>query len=549
MPTVTLNKKVFEKLVGKSFPIEKLKEGISYLGTDLEKIEGNEIYIGVFPNRPDMLSEQGLARAFSTFMGVKKGIKRYDIKKSGEKVIVDRSLNSVRPYTACAIVKNLHFDDEKIREIIQIQEKLHITYGRNRKRVAIGIYPYEKIKPPIRFLAKRPNEIRFVPLESNKEMTALQILSQNKTGREYAHLLGGLDKFPIFVDSNNKILSMPPIINSHETGKITERTKDVFIECSGFNFNVLSICLNIIVTALADMGGDIYSMELVYPDKKRTTPDLAPRVLDVDINYIKKRLGMDLKDNDIKRLLGRMGYEYKNRRVFVPAYRADVLHQVDIVEDIAIAYGYKNFKEEIPKVATTGEQNKLNVFCSRIADVLVGLGLIETNTYCLIDKDMQTKLCKIDLDVVDLIDPVSKDYNSLRAWIIPSLLHVLKENKHNEYPQNIFNIGSIFKKDPSTESGVLEDIRLCVMLCSQKAGFTEIKQVMDYLFMMLDQKYGVADAEHPSFIPGRVGRVLVNKEKVAYIGEISPGVLANFELEVPVACFELNLTKFYKTMG
>ena len=134
MPTITLNKTVFEKLVGKKLPLEQLKDRISMLGTDLEKIEGDEIHVEIFPNRPDMLSEAGFARAFSSFIGVKKGLRKYSIKKSNYLVIIDSSVEGIRPYTACAVVKSIQFDAEKIRQIIQIQEKLHVTYGRNRSR-------------------------------------------------------------------------------------------------------------------------------------------------------------------------------------------------------------------------------------------------------------------------------------------------------------------------------------------------------------------------------------------------------------------------------
>jgi phenylalanyl-tRNA synthetase beta chain len=286
MPTITLNKEVFEKLVGKKLPIDKLKDRISMIGTDLEGIEGNEINVEIFPNRPDLLSEQGFARAFSSFVGVKTGLREYKVEKSGEKVIVDKSVKDVRPYTACAIVKGIKFDDEKIKEIVQIQEKLHVTYCRNRKKCAIGVYPFEKIKPPIKFIAKKPNEIKFQPLEAYKEMTGQQILSQHPTGKEYGHLLEGMSKFPIFIDSNNQVLSMPPIINSEQTGKISNKTTDVFVECSGFDFNVLQKCLNMIVAALADMGGRIYSMELDVYGKKQTTPNLKPEEMKVDIAYI-----------------------------------------------------------------------------------------------------------------------------------------------------------------------------------------------------------------------------------------------------------------------
>ena len=257
MPTITLSRKAFESFVGKKLPIEKLKDRISMLGTGLENVTDSEITVEIFPNRPDMLSVQGFARAFSSFIGNKTGLIPYKVEPSREKVIIEKSVEDVRPYTACAIVKNLHFDGEKIKEVIDIQEKLHITYGRSRKKVAIGIYPFEKIKTPIRFMAKKPEEIKFQPLEFPGEINGNQILSQHPAGRDYGHLIEKLEKFPIFVDANDEILSMPPIINSHKIGKISEKTADVFIECSGFDFNVLKKCLNMIVTALSDIGGKI----------------------------------------------------------------------------------------------------------------------------------------------------------------------------------------------------------------------------------------------------------------------------------------------------
>lgn len=549
MPTITLNKNIFEKLVGKKLSIEQLKDRISFLGTDLEKIEGNEIVVEIFPNRPDMLSEQGFARAFSSFVGRKTGLRKYTAKKSNYKIIVDKSVNNIRPFTACAVVKNIKFNDEKIKEVIQIQEKLHITYGRNRKKLALGIYPFEKIKLPIRFEARKPDEIRFQPLESRELMSANQILSKHPTGREYAHLLEGKSMYPIFIDANNQILSMPPIINSETTGKITSKTKDVFIECSGFDFNTLSKCLNIIVTALSDMGGQIFEMELKYPyNKKFVTPDLQPEVMKLSLSYVNKILGLDLKENDVRKYLARMGYDYSKEKVLIPAYRVDVLHPADLVEDIAIAYGYDKFKEEIPKVATVAQESKFEIFKRKIAEMLIGLGLIETNTYNLTNKNNLTIDMGISVEYIELENVKNTDYNVLRSWMIPSLLHVLKGNKHHEFPQKIFEIGTIFKKSPKEETGIKEMARLAVAISDTKADYTEIRQILDSLFRALSIEYTIAETEHGSFIPGRVARIGVKGKGVAYIGEIHPMVLDNLALEMPVSVFELNLTDLYKLM-
>ncbi len=221
-------------------------------------------------------------------------------------VKIEPSVKEVRPFTACAIVKNLKFDDEKIREVIDIQEKLHSTFGRNRKKIAIGIYPLEKIKLPITYKAQEPEKIKFIPLEMNEEMTGRQILSRHPKGREYAHLLSDAKKFPIFVDAKGDILSMPPVINSQMTGKIDIKTRDVFIECSGFDFNVLSKTLNIIATALADMNGEIYAMNLDY-GKRIITPDFTKEKMKIKAATIAKvnvfiltpdLIGLDISPKD-----------------------------------------------------------------------------------------------------------------------------------------------------------------------------------------------------------------------------------------------------------
>lgn len=304
-----------------------------------------------------------------------------------------------------------------------------------------------------------------------------------------------------------------------------------------------------IVTALAEMGGKIYSMELVYGNKKFITPDLKPEEIKVDINYINKLLGLSLRENKIKKLFEMMGYDYKNKKALVPAYRADIIHQVDLAEDIAIAYGYENFQALIPNIATIAEENKFETFKNKIANLLVGLGLIETSTYNLTNRDFQCKKMNIGIPLIELTNSISSDYNVLRAWILPSLIEILNNNKHHEYPQKIFTIGTIFKENNKFETNIEENERLAVAIASENTDYTEIRQILDYLFRSLNLKYDITEAEHNSFIEGRVARVLVNGKKVAYIGEIAPAVIQNWELEMPVTAFELNLSDLYEIIN
>lgn len=549
MPTITISRKVVDKLIGKKLSDEQLKSRIAMLGTDLEDVTKDGIVVEIFPNRPDMLSEQGFGRALGSFVGAKTGLREYNVKPSGHKVIIDKSMKDVRPYTSCAIVKSLKLDDQKIKELIEIQEKLHITFCRHRKKAAMGIYPMEKITPPIKFTSRLPKELVFRPLEWPTELNADQILQKHPTGREYAHLVEGLKRYALFEDSKAQILSFTPIINSHLTGKITEKTREAFIEVSGFDFNTCNMVLNILVTTLADMGAEIFSMKLEYPDKTITTPNLNPTQMKLGIGYVNKKLGLSLNQSQVKKLLAKMGYGYANNKVQVPAYRADVLHQADLVEDIAIAYGFENFKPTIPKVATIAEEEDFFKFTTKVANILIGLGLLEASSYHLTNKQIQNVNTNLKLNLIEVLDSKSKDYNTLRAWIIPCLLQILSENKHNEYPQKLFELGAVFKRNPKTETGVEEPIRLALVTSHKDADYTETKQYMEFLFSSLGiTDHKIVDTEHPSFIPGRVGRVLLKGKKIAYIGEIHPQVLNNFELEMPVSAFELNLTELFEIL-
>jgi len=553
MPTVNLNKEVFEKLVGKKLEIEELKDRISMLGTDLENIEGNEIKVEVFPNRPDMLSEQGFARAFSSFIGVKTGLRKYEIKKSGYEVVVDPSV-TMRPYTVCAIVKNIDFTDEKIKEIMQIQEKLALTHGRNRKKSAYGLYPVKNINFPITYIAKDPSKVSFHPLGMGSSINASEVEKLHPKGKEYKHLAEGWKKYPFFIDAKDNVMCMLPYTNSHDTGKVELDTKEVFIECTGTDLDNVQQALNILVTMLADMGGEIYSIDIRYHDRTITTPDLSPKKVKFNLQYINKMLGLNLSENEAEQLLSKMGFGYENGNVLVPSYRADIMHQVDFGEDIAIAYGFENFVPEILNVMTIGGEDPFETFKNNVANILVGLGLLETYTNRVTGKVKQTSLMNFETELVELANSVSSENDCVRSWLTPCLMEVLHNNRHHELPHKLFDIGEVFNfdKENKTETGVKEDTRLGIVVAQEDADYTKVRQILDYLFSHLGIKASYKETEHSSFIPGRVARVSVShgeeNKQIAYIGEIHPSVLSNWGLEVPVAVFELNLSELFGFM-
>ena len=555
MANITFSRKQFEREIGKLD--EKMQSKIAMLGTPLEKFDDEKIEIEVFPNRPDLLSFQGFKRAMLSFLGKEKGLKKYKVNKPEKNydVIIDNSVKDVRPYTVCAIVKGLNFNDEKIKELVDIQEKLHLTIGRKRKKTAIGIYPLEKIKLPITFKALEPDKIKFIPLESEKEMSGLQILQKHPTGREYSHLLAGKAKFPVFIDSNNNILSMPPIINSQLTGKITDETKDVFVECSGFDFETLNKCLNIIVTCLAEMGGKIYQMELYYKDKKKT-PDLNPEKIKLSLENTNKLLGLDLNEKILKELIERMGYDYNKGIVEIPAWRVDVLHEVDLIEDVAIAYGYENFIPEIPKISTIGGEEQKEVIKRKISEILTGMNFLEVSNYHLTNKKDQFKKMSVAEEEFTEVEESKTDYNILRKNLSHYLLKIFSENVDSEYPQRIFEIGRVFQKEEC------ENLALAIT----PGNYTEARQILEYLSRMIDIELKISEPDKSPnyFIDGRTAEIKINSDNkdssgvgsrgvgggksIGFIGEIHPKILKNWKIKMPVSLFEINLEEIFKKL-
>jgi phenylalanyl-tRNA synthetase beta chain len=547
MAIVTIDRNAFEKEIGKLN--DKMEERISMFGTPVESVNSKEIQIEVFPNRPDLLSYQGFKGSFLPFLGKGTGIKKYSL-NSVEKdfrVIVDSSVKNVRPYTSCVIVKGLNLNDERIKEIIEIQEKIHLTIGRKRKKLAMGIYPLDKIKLPIIFKAMNPEEIKFAPIDYQKEMSGKEILKKHSTGREYAHLLKGKEKFPIFVDSNNNILSMPPIINSNLTGKVTEETRDVFVECSGFNQEILRKCINIVSATLADMGGKIFRMEIKSGMKKEISPDFKTEEMKLSLDNVNKLLGLNLSESQVKTLVEKMGYDYNksSSSVKIPPWRMDVLQEVDLIEDIAIAYGYENFVPEIPKISTIGQESPREIIRRKISEMFSGIEMLEVMNYHLTNKKNQFEKMGIQKKDFIELEESKTDYTLLRKDLSHVLLKVFSENSDSEYPQKIFETGKVFNLN---NEKVVESESLAVAVSS--GNFTDIKQTIEYFFRLIDLKIKIEECEEfpKYFIGGRVAKVVLEGKQIGFLGEIHPRILKNWKIKMPVALAEISLEEVFEKL-
>jgi phenylalanyl-tRNA synthetase beta chain len=286
---------------------------------------------------------------------------------------------------------------------------------------------------------------------------------------------------------------------------------------------------------LADMGGEIYQMKLNYR-KQEITPNLDPEKMKISLESANKLLGVQIREKDLKGLAEKMGYGYENGEVLIPAWRVDVLHEVDIIEDIAIAYGYDKFREEIPAVATTGKEDKKERIKGKIADILAGLGMIEISSHHLLIKDEAKKMGQKNFIEVE---KSRTEYSVLRESLLCLALKALSRNVDAEYPQKIFEMGRVFAKDEKLETGIKETEKLCIAITP--ANFTEIKQILDYLLHALALEYRIEEAVFPNYIDGRTAKIILGGKEMGILGEIHPSVLKGWHLKMPLACLEIEL--------
>jgi len=530
--------------------IEELRDRLPMMGTGWEGETAEGFQLEVFPNRPDMLSIEGLARAYATFTGLKKGLREYDVKEAGYEVVVEEKVEKVRPWFVTAVVKNVEFDDPLIRSIIQMQEKLHVTHGRRRRKVAIGLHNLEPVEFPVTYTTKPPR-FRFRPLGERFEKNLTKILTEMHTGREYAWIVEGFGEYPMILDAKGMVLSMPPIINGEYT-RINETTRDIFIDVTGTDLKAITEVLNIIVTTFADRGAEIYAVENRYPDGTvLKTPDLSPREMDIDNGYVNATLGMEFTPEETAGYLAMMGHEAEpgeTLRVRVPRYRTDIMHPIDLVEDVAIAYGYDRFVPVIPEIASEAGEEPLEIFSRGLRNFLVGFGFQEVVTFMMSNREkLFARMGLPEEPIAETSNPKMEGYTSVRNRLLPSLMEVLSTNKHHPYPQNIYEVDDVILIDPSTETGARSARRLAIALCHAKANFSEIKAVMNSILENLEVEAMIEVGGLDCFIGGRRYIVKVEGEPLCWAGELRPEVLESWSLEMPVAALEMDVDKLFQT--
>lgn len=538
MPVVTFDYEDFIKLLGKKISKEKLLETIPMIGADVDRVEKNELSIEFFPDRPDLSSVEGIVRASRAFFGFETGLKKYDVKKSDIEITVDSSVKKVRPYVVTALVKNVTMTDELIKSLMDLQEKIHMGLGRNRKKIAIGVHNFEPVEPPFVYKAVDPNSVQFVPLNKVESMTLAEILKNHEKGVDYAHILEGFDLHPLIVDKYNNVLSYPPIINGSLT-EVTPFTTELFIDVTGTDKKLINTALNIVVTALAERGGQTYSTTVKDGSKTYITPDLTPKEMKISTDYSNKILGTKLNTKEIEFCLSKIGYNTKKLtdkeiKVFIPSWRADILHEIDIVEDIAKGYGYENFESDFPTSLTFGKTLENHKLHEALRTIMIGLGFNEVTTFTISNEVDEYKKMNLSKKThAEIQNPIGEEFSCLRSGLIPSLLKILNENRHHPLPQQIFELGAV------VDEKFKNKYKLAFVKIDAKANFTDCKSYAEAIIRDIGLDFMIKDLEHLGFIEGRCAAIVKDGKEIGFFGELHPKTIANFELEHPIIAFEL----------
>jgi len=560
MPKIEVSKKNLFSLIGKNYTNESLEDILPCAKAELDgmddengilKIEVNDT------NRPDLWSTTGLARQVSLYEGLfKREYSFFSSEKNGKEygkriVRVDASIKDVRPYIVAFEVEGKSITDEGLKDIIQTQEKLCWNYGRKRKSIAMGVYRSDLFTYPVIYRGADPDATSFVPLGFDRDMSLRSIITEHPKGKEYGHIVADEDVFPFLTDSEGNVLSFPPVINSAEIGAVKVGDEHLFIELTGTDLPSLLLSASIVACDFADSGFSILPVKIEYPydtflGKEFVTPYYFQKPIGVQPDYVNKLLGTELSVVEMEAALFRMGIvsEYKDGliNIRVPEYRNDFLHAVDIIEDVMMGRGMKSFTPLMPSSFTVGRLTKEEEFSRKVKDIMIGLGFQEMMyNYLGSGKDYIEKMNVSGEEYIQIDNPMTENYQYVRASIIPSLLNSESVSGNAVYPHAVFEVGKVAYLEPADNSGTVTKNYLGFLRADRLEGFNSASSIVSAIFYYLNKEYSLREADDSRLIKGRSADVYYNGKKAGVFGEVNPVVLENWGIQMPASVGEIDL--------
>uniref|UniRef100_K3WGC6 phenylalanine--tRNA ligase n=1 Tax=Globisporangium ultimum (strain ATCC 200006 / CBS 805.95 / DAOM BR144) TaxID=431595 RepID=K3WGC6_GLOUD len=547
--------------------------------------------IDVPANRYDLLCVEGIARALRVFLQkerppVYKLVPRAD--GPAHEITVKSNTKLIRPFVVSAILRNVQFTQERYDSFIDLQDKLHQNICRRRTLVAIGTHDLDTIEGPFTYDARPPTEIKFQPLSQKREFDAKELLDFYRTNVDSKHLKPYTDiiydspVYPVITDKNGVVLSLPPIING-EHSKISLNTKNVFIECTATDITKGKIVLNTMIAMFSEYCAEPFTIEpvnIVYEDEaeeNEMTPDLSNRTVEANVKDIysmlfgkKEPINLDLKRIcelcDKMQLSAKASSDGQRIVVEVPPTRSDILHAVDVIEDVGIAYGFNNIPLTLPSTQTIGQPQPLNKLGDHLRDEISRAGYIELLTHGLCSHDENFKFLNREDDgttAVVLSNPATIEFEVVRTSMLPGVLKTIQNNKSMSVKEGLklFEISDVVVLDNNSDVGAKNVRRICASYTGHTDGFEVIHGLVDRIMQLmgipnlledpsaaatLPQYYAIAGSADNTFFPGRCANITLFKQgeaplKLGTFGVLHPDVLRNFELLHPTSIVEMDL--------
>jgi len=563
MPKIEVDETLFFDLVGRRMEATELEHALETAKAELDqwdrtapaserviKIELNDT------NRPDLWSTAVIARQ----LRIKDGgtIPEYgffsregDIRPSEFRVVVDESIQKLRPFMAGFVISGKPLGDDMLRDAIQTQEKLCSNFGRKRRSISMGMYRIDLIKWPVSYKGVDPDSVSFVPLQMNEKLTLRRIVAEHPKGKEYGHIIAGSPVYPILMGADGGVLSMAPVINSADIGAVQVGDRDLLVEFTGTDMAAVCLATSIVACDFADAGYEIKPLRVDYAfetpfGRSVTFPYYFQTPASVDSGRVSRLLGDSIGPEQVVEALSVMGVRAEAHgqhiRAWPPEYRDDFIHAVDLVEDVMIGRGMASFRPERPRDFTIGRLSPIESFTRKAKDVMVGLGYQEMiYNYLGSGKDYIERMNIPADDVIRISNPMSENFEYVRPSTLPGLLQSEAVSSKAPYPHRIFEAGKVAFLDDARNYGTSTRQRMGFLCSHQSADYNELAGVVSALLYYMGEEYTVEDSVDPRFLPGRQARILIRGAEVGVFGELHPAVLANWGITMPCAACELDL--------
>ncbi|KAF7715168.1 Phenylalanine--tRNA ligase beta subunit [Penicillium ucsense] len=599
MPTISVDKAALFKELGREYTTEEFDELCFEFGIELDEDTTNhdrpivdgvqeppQLKIEIPANRYDLLCFEGIALMLNIFLK-RKALPEYKLVEPSNgqlgEIIVKENTTKIRPYVSGAILRGVKFDKARYASFIALQDKLHQNLARQRTLVSIGTHDLDTIKGPFTYDALPPKDIKFVPLNQTQEMDGEELMTfyeKHQQLSKYLHIIRDSPVYPVIFDSQRTVCSLPPIINGDHS-KISLDTTNVFIEITALDRTKLEIVNRMMVTMFSQYTTEPFTIEPVkivseHNGETRVTPDLAPRTTTAEVSYINQCCGLELSASEISNLLTKMAFRAKPSTsnpdtidVEIPPTRADVLHQCDIMEDVAIAYGFNNLPRSFPSKSGTVAQplpiNKLSDIV-RVEAAMAGWSEVLPLILCSHDENFAWLNRKDDGNTaVKLANPKTTEFQVVRTTLLPGLLKTIRENKAHSVPMKIFEVSDVAFKDMSLERKSRNERHFAAAYYGKSSGFEVVHGLLDRVMSMLksafiiaeegldnaaigDSQYYIKELDDPTYFPGHSAsvhlRVGGKDHMIGSFGILHPTVLGKYELKYPVSTLEINIEPF-----